>query len=248
VFVSTTILGTPMDDDLAANNNDVGDVFFGFEGADTLTGGPSDDTIFGGGGADGTIDAGAGDDVIIGGAGDDTSLEGGEGNDRILAGDGDDAIISGMSDNDFIVGGSGDDRALFGRSGQDTINAGPGADTGIDGGLGADTIDVGNDSKTDEIVTSALADFGNNIDQTLDNAETYRNFDGNDEFNMTALVSLSADDGTTSDFDRNDNVMSGDITTQNFDRATVDLTSTTSTIYHDTAQEGNFDTDAGVNP
>lgn len=84
-------------------------------GADILSGGQGDDTIYGGGGAD-VLDGGQGDDALMGGAGDD-QLDGGKGDDIIDGGAGDDVLVGGKGEDLFVFrAGDGDDNILdFGQ-------------------------------------------------------------------------------------------------------------------------------------
>lgn len=70
----------------------------------TLRGGPGDDRLFGGAGADKLI-GGVGDDVLSGRSGND-SLFGGPGDDRLLGGAGND-LLHGDSGEDVLLGGAG---------------------------------------------------------------------------------------------------------------------------------------------
>ena len=110
-------------------------------GADTISGGPGNDLIFGEGG----------DDLIGGGSGNDT-IEGNEGDDEIWGDsefkpNGDRiAPLRGQEGNDIINGNEGNDR-IFGEGGNDSLRGDSGDDT-LDGGFGQDTLfgDEGNDS------------------------------------------------------------------------------------------------------
>jgi Ca2+-binding RTX toxin-like protein len=115
-------------------------------------GGPGDDEIQTGRGAD-KISGGAGNDKIRAGAGDDI-VSGGEGNDEIVGSagadrlsgdDGDDLIYGGDNDRkdqgdeaDVIFGGAGNDR-LYGNLGNDEIHGGSGSDQ-IHGNQGDDRL------------------------------------------------------------------------------------------------------------
>ncbi len=125
------------------------------EGPDSIVGGPGDNVLFGGAGAD----------TILGDTetGPPPPPSGTPGNNLILAGSGDDVVIAGYGA-DTVFGGSGDDSInglgsarffppsatesfqfndgadlLFGGSGADTIDAGGGEDT-VRGGDGDDRI------------------------------------------------------------------------------------------------------------
>ncbi len=91
------------------------------EGADTIYGFRTDDTIASLGGND-IVQARDGSDIIDGGAGDDTlygefgndTLSGGEGDDRLYGGAGLDELMGGAG-NDLLIGESGDDTYHYGR-------------------------------------------------------------------------------------------------------------------------------------
>ncbi|HND56433.1 MAG TPA: hypothetical protein PLV92_28640, partial [Pirellulaceae bacterium] len=103
--------------------------------ADSLTGTPLADLIFGQGGND-WINGAAGNDCIFGGAGGD-SLWGDVGIDQIYGGSGDD-VVSGGLDADQIDGGAGNDQ-LAGDAGSDVVRGGVGNDT-LSGGGEPDTL------------------------------------------------------------------------------------------------------------
>jgi Ca2+-binding RTX toxin-like protein len=115
-------------------------VYNGGTGADRITGGLDNDTVWGNEGND-RIEGNPGDDVVLGGAGNDTItdntgddvLKGGPGNDSIEAGIGLD-ILMGGDGRDFLNGGQNDNEE-FGGEGADFIMAGQGLDTAFgDGG------------------------------------------------------------------------------------------------------------------
>ncbi|MCP5200843.1 MAG: putative Ig domain-containing protein [Gammaproteobacteria bacterium] len=95
------------------------DVLAGGDGADRLAGGPGDDRLRGGAGADrlyggpgaDVIHAGAGADIVYGGSGDDL-LFGEDGHDRLNAGAGDDVLWGGPG-HDRLLGEQGDDTYYF---------------------------------------------------------------------------------------------------------------------------------------
>ncbi len=99
---------------------------WGTANAETIYGSAddTDDTIYGGGGAD----------IIYGLGGNDT-IYGGSGGDTIYGGAGKD-ILHGEGGNDTLVGGSGSDK-LYGGLGNDILNGGAGKDL-LDGGEGFD--------------------------------------------------------------------------------------------------------------
>jgi len=110
-------------------------------GADSATGGSSDDYLEGFGGND-TIAGLGGDDILDGGTGNDR-LDGGSGNDQLYGYDGADVLVGGTG-NDELYGERGNDR-LVGQDGADQLYGGDGADT-LDGGVGNDRLEGGNDA------------------------------------------------------------------------------------------------------
>jgi hypothetical protein len=205
------------------------------------------DIVFAFGGNDDSIFLNDGNDILLGGSGRDGDIYGDAGDDVIRGGDGNDLFLYGGSGNDTIQGGAGDERQLSGNGGHDMIDAGPGADTGINGGPGVDTINLGNDMNSDQIVTGDLSHFGVRTLQMRANAETFINFNNNDNLELTGSISISSDKGSPINFDDSDNVVSSDITNRDLDGQSVDLTDTSHAIFHDTASdESNFDTDATV--
>ncbi|WP_323014049.1 VCBS domain-containing protein, partial [Devosia sp.] len=129
-----------------------GNVYYGTDAKNTITGTANGETIYGLGGDD-TINGGNGDDTLYGGDGNDT-LNGGNGNDILYGEDGNDTLNGGAGD-DVLYGGAGDDKlngdagndALYGGDGNDTLNGGNGNDTLI-GGDGDDIFigSAGNDT------------------------------------------------------------------------------------------------------
>ncbi|HSG95067.1 MAG TPA: calcium-binding protein, partial [Afifellaceae bacterium] len=111
-------------------------IFDGYYGNDSLTGGDGRDCIYGGG-----------DDDSIDGAGGDDELHGGSGNDSISGGMGDDLISGGSNawweapDQDTIDGGAGMD-TIIGGGGPDDLTGGADADTFVylSASEGGDTI------------------------------------------------------------------------------------------------------------
>ena len=145
-------------------------VLTGSAGNDTITGGYSNEQIFGYGGDDrlngrygfDTIDGGAGNDWISGeydedhlsgGSGNDTifggyasdTIEGGTGNDW-LDGDFDNDVVAGRSGDDTLLGSNGSDR-LVGGEGHDDLQGGRHSDT-LEGGDGNDTLAGGSEDDT----------------------------------------------------------------------------------------------------
>ncbi|WP_408587195.1 calcium-binding protein [Novosphingobium sp.] len=95
-----------------------------WSGADTITGGDSNDTIRGFGGSD-TLRGGLGRDTLVGDAGADR-LYGGDSSDVLLGGTGNDRLYGDLGA-DRLVGGAGDDM-LVGGNGPDAMTGGLGAD------------------------------------------------------------------------------------------------------------------------
>lgn len=122
------INGNSFGDHMTAD--DVGRLFIGDHGDDTLVGGAGDDRLWGGGGHDHPDTGIAGNDLLIGGAGDDflaggaenDTLDGGTGNDR-LRGTGDDPSEDGADRFAFTVapGATNADLIEDFVSGADTI-------------------------------------------------------------------------------------------------------------------------------
>lgn len=102
-------------------------------GAETLLGGPGNDSLSGRDGDD-VLDGGAGDDAVNGGAGSDT-VHGGEGRDRLTGDDGAaierDVIDGGAGDGDTLAG----EYSFVGREGRGpvTVTLGSGDDDGFEG-------------------------------------------------------------------------------------------------------------------
>lgn len=115
-----TIVGGPGNDhirgDELLNNNQYSGPTVPPGFADRLRGGPGDDELYGGAGAD-VITGNGGDDFIVGE----------EGFDRLFGGKGDDSI-SGLGGPDRLHGGPGTD-LLVGGGGRDRLNGGPGRDS-----------------------------------------------------------------------------------------------------------------------
>ncbi|MCZ4255682.1 pre-peptidase C-terminal domain-containing protein [Sulfitobacter sp. G21635-S1] len=158
----TIAAGTVIENAVGGN---AGDLIFGnqannqlsgFGGFDTMHGGAGNDTIDGGNGAD-SLYGGAGNDLIIGSdgfdqlfgeAGNDT-LQGGNTNDYLFGGDGNDLLLGGLNigtSTELLDGGAGND-TLRGEGGFDLLRGGDGDDV-LDGGNQADNLygDAGNDT------------------------------------------------------------------------------------------------------
>lgn len=154
--IGEVYFGFDDNDDLSGNNS-----INGIATADILKGKSGNDTIHGNNGND-SLDGGADADKLYGDNGDD-SLAGSSGNDSIYGGEGRD-LIQGGDDNDFLYGdagldtlygGNGNDYidagtkndVLFGDAGNDILNGNWGNDT-ITGSAGADTLTGGLDADT----------------------------------------------------------------------------------------------------
>src|SRR4051812_34781563 len=118
-------------------------------------GGPGDDALAGGGGAD-DLDGGAGDDSLSGAAGADR-LAGGDGDDLLYGGNGPDTLLGdagsdilngGLSSGDVLIGGDGPD-LLRGGGGADVLEGDAGDDL-LAGDGGANMVDPG--AGTDEVL------------------------------------------------------------------------------------------------
>ncbi len=115
------------------NGFNTDDTFFGGSGADLLFGNNGKDDLFGGAGTD-TIEGGGGADNLFGGAGNDEilgeggadDLNGGVKNDSIFGGNGNDTL-AGNAGADQLFGGAEDD-TLKGAGGDDTLEGGSGVD------------------------------------------------------------------------------------------------------------------------
>ncbi len=106
-------------------------------------GGPQNDNLIGGNGAD-FLNGEGGNDTLKGGRGNDI-LEGGKGNDLLQGGKGRD-ILQGGNGRDTLKGGNGAD-LLQGGNGADLLEGGNGADI-LQGGNGRDTLNGGRGSDT----------------------------------------------------------------------------------------------------
>lgn len=120
---------------------------YGYEGDDTLIGGPKNDNLYGSYGNDRLygqdghdyLSGGSGNDYLSGGRDNDT-LYGGSGHDSMYGGEGND-YMSGSYGNDYLSGGSGND-TMYGGSDRDTMYGGSGKDK-IVGGYGNDYLHGG---------------------------------------------------------------------------------------------------------
>jgi hypothetical protein len=160
-----------------------GQVIFGNDEAEAITGKSATDRIYGGGG----------DDILRGGSGAD-HLEGGRGDDVLLGGTGDDQLMGAQGDDD-LDGGSGADRLSAG-SGNDTLTGGRGADR-LEGGLGRDTyvIDAGDgmDTVFDADGNGAIVFDGLAIDGAQQQADgQWRSADGRFDFAVEGDMAAGA--------------------------------------------------------
>lgn len=150
-----SISGGAGDDNL--NGEDGGDLIYGGEGNDRVDGDDDDDRLFGGDDNDSLL-GGGGDDLAYGEGGDD-KLWGHADNDSIIGGEGNDTAWGGDGD-DAVFGETGNDR-LSGNDGQDDVYGGAGDDIAF-GGDGDDIVqgEAGNDSvyggAGDDVVSGGL--------------------------------------------------------------------------------------------
>lgn len=167
-FGGNVMYGTDDADDLSGSGNtdtitaaDGDDIVYGRSGDDVLSGDAGNDALYGGKGDD-RLYGGTGDDALSGNTGDDT-LFGQSGNDSI-SGDAGNDVINGGDGNDVIFGGSGDD-VIFDGSGDDTVSAGSNDDTVFAGG-GNDIFDGGSGSDTIDFsgFAGARGTFGMQLD------------------------------------------------------------------------------------
>lgn len=100
---------------------DLGDIFAGDRGRDTIIGASGDDMIVGSFDAD-SISSGGGNDFIYGGADNDT-INAGDGNDTILGQGGSDSIDAGAGDDEIVWRGMGDSNDIVdGGDNADLLN------------------------------------------------------------------------------------------------------------------------------
>jgi Ca2+-binding RTX toxin-like protein len=156
VRVLNSVPATTMDGSFGNDNLD------SRNGADTVLGGPGDDTIFDdgdnlgddvldGGGDNDTIFLGAGDDNVIGGTGADTvTLDSGDDTVRLddIANDGRSGEAKNVRSDVEVIDGDGGSDNLFGNAAANTLLGGSGNDL-IDGGGGPDVLEGG--SGADEL-------------------------------------------------------------------------------------------------
>ena len=141
-----TITGSPGDDLLNGDTNEVNIIDAG-AGNDDIDSGSGSDTLSGGAGND-DITGGNGNDTLNGGAGNDT-LTGGTGNDAINGGDGNDIINSDAGTADVVDGGAGNDTVIIDAA---TANL-----TAFDSYTGGDGIDTVQFSHTTQVTQDAAA-------------------------------------------------------------------------------------------
>jgi Ca2+-binding RTX toxin-like protein len=130
--VGLLFTGNAGDDSITGSSH--ADRIRGDAGSDTLLGRGGDDRLWGTEDGD-VLDGGSGDDELNGGTDADV-LRGGSGDDALFARDGADRAFGGSGD-DIVHGGAGGD-FLFGGSGDDTLIGGEDRDR-LGGGAGADT-------------------------------------------------------------------------------------------------------------
>ncbi len=104
---------------------DGADTIHGYDTDETLSGGAGNDYLRGNGGVD-TLNGDAGADTLYGDNNNDT-LFGGTGADTLYGGNDDDTLYGG-ADNDLLKGDDGND-SLYGGTGDDTLEDGDGSDT-----------------------------------------------------------------------------------------------------------------------
>jgi len=128
------------DDDEDGGDDPAPDARFirdGSIGADTQSGGPFSDLLFGRDG-DERLNGANGEDLLMGEAGDDT-LFGAANGDLLFGGPGNDALIGGSGEGeDHLFGNDGND-SLRGDFGDDILTGDGGSDT-LDGGVGDDLL------------------------------------------------------------------------------------------------------------
>ncbi|MCC3530812.1 MAG: DUF4394 domain-containing protein [Microcoleus sp. PH2017_22_RUC_O_B] len=124
--------------------------------ADSLSGSPEDDIIFGLMGND-IIAGNAGSDSIFGGK-DSDLIDGNSGRDSLFGDLGSDTV-SGGEDNDFVFGGKDND-LIFGNSGNDVLSGDRGADI-LAGGDGGDVFVLSRYAAAEPFRTSGGASLGN---------------------------------------------------------------------------------------
>ena len=149
VLIPVTLKGGPGNDELT-----------GGSGAETIDGGPGEDVLAGGSGA-GSFDGGPGNDVLVGGSGP-GSFDGGPGDDTITGSAGVDALDGGPG-NDVVDGGRGNDAASLGPGddtfvwlpgeGSDSVEGNSGRDTMVfDGAGAAEQIDLSANGRRMEVL------------------------------------------------------------------------------------------------
>ena len=113
-----TITGYDSADTIDAQGGN--DTLYGADGNDTLSGGAGNDRVYGQNGND-VVNGDAGDDYVYGDAGDDV-LNGGGGRDYLYGGTGNDTLRGGAGTGDYLSGDAGNDTYLFGLGdGADTV-------------------------------------------------------------------------------------------------------------------------------
>jgi Ca2+-binding RTX toxin-like protein len=151
---------------MAVRVTDGADSIWGYATNDTISGGLGDDFLNGQGGND-TLDGGAGNDTLYGGSGSDT-LTAGLGNDYIYGEDGDD-LVDGGEGQDYLTGGSGAD-TLLGGEGNDSLDGGADNDILV-GGSGNDSLSGGSGSDTYRFSRGWGQDVVYNYDSSINKSD-----------------------------------------------------------------------------
>ena len=153
---------------------------------------------------------GPGNDILTGGSGAD-QLFGQSGQDTLLGRGGADFLFGG-TENDQLIGGDGND-SVFGESGNDLLIWNPGDDTDLmEGGLGVDTVEVngGNGAEAFTAIANGtrvrfdrLSPAPFSLDIGTCESLVLNARGGNDTFsatgNLAALIRLTVDGGTGND-------------------------------------------------
>jgi trimeric autotransporter adhesin len=153
------------------------DILIGGNGADVIRGEGNNDRLIGGGGDD-NIDGGPGRDFLEGQDGNDI-LDGGSGVDQLFGGAGNDELI-GTDAGDRLEGGTGDDRYVVFDTGVSVVEtAGGGVDTVVQGVLGYTLPDQVENLE----LFSGIVGIGNALDNRItgnESGNTLQGLEGND--------------------------------------------------------------------